>query len=146
MSKRPKEQKLKELRKRTMMIERKLKDGKAVAEAKLLLYVLIYRFDGFARQQHLVNDLMSSRYHWGNKRTARVLVRLDGIGVIERSRSSADNWTLFFLVRGFLQRCRVRIERAALAIRKRLKLSRSVILSTSYLANKAPNPYGTYPG
>ena len=127
MSDLTKKQKPEEYRKKEKIIKRKLKDRTARAEAKLLLHTLIFHFDGFARQQQLVNRYMSLKYHWGNKRTARVLEKLAEIGVIDRSRSGPDNWTLFFLVRGFLDKCRERIQRAKLAIKERLSCCRFAI-------------------
>ncbi len=120
MNKCYRKQKNREYNKLVKLIDRKLKDHISRAESKILLHVLIHMFDGFARQQHLVNEQMSQRYHWGNKRTAQVLKTLAEIGVIHRTRCEADNWTLFFLVRGFLKMCRERIERAVLMIRERL--------------------------
>ena len=124
-----KRQKLIEFRKREKTIDRKLKDTTSNAEAKLLLRTLIYHFDGFACQQQIINAYMSSKYHWGNKRTARVLEKLAEIGMIDRSKSRSDNWTLFFLVRGFLAWCEERIERAKLAIMERLSRYRLAILT-----------------
>ena len=98
----------------------------------MILHALIYHFDGFARQQQLVNRYMSSKYHWGNKRTARVLEKLAEIGVIDRSKSDSDNWTLFFLVKGFIEACRERIKQAKLAIRERLTRYRFAILSIAH--------------
>ena len=72
---------------------------------------------------------MLSKYHWGNKRTARVLETLSDIGVIERWKSESGNWTLFFLVKGFIEKCRERIERAGLAIKERISCYRFAILS-----------------
>jgi len=159
MNKQSKRQKLKEYRKQLRTIEHQLDDHISKAEAKLLLYVLIYRFDGFARQQQLVNehiqrhlhlraiprtlssceprpkvvlrtiDNMSSKYHWGNKRTAKVLKTLSEIGVIDRIRSDSDNWTLFFLVKGFVEKCRESIIRAGHAIKMRISRYRFAILS-----------------
>ena len=129
MSKQRKKKKLKEYRKQLKTIERQLDDRISKAEAKLLLDTLIFHFDGFARQQKFVNRYMSSKYHWGNKRTARVLKTLSDIGVIDRSRSESDNWTLFFLVKGFIEKCRERILQAGLAIKKRLNRSSQAILS-----------------
>jgi len=126
-----KKYRMKEFRKHAKTINRKLKDNISRAEAKLLLHALLYHFGGFARQQQLVNEYMSHKYHWGNKRTARVLKTLFEIGVIDRSRTSTDNWTLFFLVKGFFEKCRKRIERALQAIRNRLYLFSSAILSIS---------------
>ena len=131
MSKRTKKQKQKEFKRLAKVIERKLKEDISRAEAKLLLYVLIHHFDGFARQQNLVNEHMASVCHWGNKRTARVLRKLAEISVITRSKSESDNWTLFFVVRGFLERCRERVDRALVAIRERMKRCRVAILSIS---------------
>ena len=135
MSKREKKPKLKEFRNQAKVIEDKLSDTISKAEAKLLLHTLIYHFDGFARQQQLVNEYMSSKYHWGNKRTARVLEKLAEIGVIDRTRSGFDNWTLFFLVRGFLDWCRERIEQAKLAIVERLRRYSFAILSIGCTRN-----------
>ena len=129
MSKHNKKQKSGQYREQVKIIENRSKDKITRAEAKLLLHVLIYHFDGFARQQQLVNKHMSSKYHWGNKRTARVLETLSDIGVIDRSRSESDNWTLFFLVKGFIEKCRERIERAGLAIKERLRRCSFAILS-----------------
>ena len=128
MSDLTKKQKPEEYRKKEKIIKRKLKDRTARAEAKLLLHTLIFHFDGFARQQQIINVYMSSKYHWGNKRTARVLEKLAEIGVIDRSRSGPDNWTLFFLVKGFIEKCKERIEQAMLAIKKRLNYCRLAIL------------------
>ena len=129
--------KLKEFRRGVKDIESKLKDDIAKAEAKLLLHVLIYHFDCFGRQQQIISAYMSSKYHWGNKRTARVLSELADIGVIDRSRSEADNWTLFFLVRDFLEECRERIARACLAIMERLGRYYSAIFSRNNIGEGA---------
>ena len=123
-------------RNQAKVIEDKLSDTISISEAKLLLHTLIYHFDGFARQQQLVNRYMSSKYHWGNKRTARVLEKLAEIGVIDRSRSGPDNWTLFFLVRGFLEKCRELIGRAELAIRERLNRCHFAVLSIRCVRSK----------
>jgi len=120
MSKRNRKHNLMEYRKQVKTIKRKLKDKTSKAEAQLLLHTLIFHFDGFARQQTLINEYMSSKYHWGNKRTARVLRTLAEISVIDRSRTKSDNWTLFFLVKDYFDKCRERIQRAKLAIRERL--------------------------
>ena len=128
MSEREKKPKLKEYKKQAKVIEDTLSDTISIAEAKLLLHTLIFHFDGFARQQQIINVYMSSKYHWGNKRTARVLEKLAEIGVIDRSRSGPDNWTLFFLVKGFIEKCKERIEQAMLAIKKRLNYCRLAIL------------------
>ena len=112
-------------------IENELKDKTSRAEAKLLLHTLIYHFDGFARQQQLVNRYMSLKYQWGNKRTAKVLKTLSDIDVLARSRSGSDNWTLFFLVKGFIEKCRERIIWAGAAIKERLSHCRLAILSLS---------------
>jgi len=122
-------QKKKEFGKQVKVIERKISDMIQRNEAKLLLRVLIYHFDGFARQQQLINAYTSSKYHWGNKRTAQVLITLASIGVIDRSRSESDNWSLFFLVKGFLEKCKERIIRAGLAIKKRISHYYSAIIS-----------------
>ena len=129
MSKRNRKHNLFEYRNQVKTIKRKLKDKASKAEAQLLLHTLIFHFDGFARQQTLINEYMSSKYHWGNKRTARVLRTLAEISVIDRSRSSQDNWTLFFLVRGFLNKCKKRIERAILTISERMNRYRLAIIS-----------------
>ena len=126
MSRHNKKQKYKE---QVKTIENELKDEIARAEAKLLLRVLIFHFGGFARQQQLVNKYMSSKYQWGNKRTAKVLITLSDIGVLDRSRARSDNWTLFFLVKGFIEKCRERIIHAGLAIKERIRRCRSAILS-----------------
>ena len=131
MNKRNKKQKLKEFRKHVKTIRRKTNDKISIAEAKLLLHTLIFHFNGFARQQQLVNEYMSYKYHWGNKRTASVLKFLSDIGIIDRTRSGHDNWTLFFLVKGFLKRCMERIESAKLAIRERVNCFRSAIFSAT---------------
>jgi len=123
-----KKQRIMEFRKKARTINRKLKDTASRTEAKLLLHTLIYHFDGFAPQQQLVNRYMSSKYHWGNKRTALVLHTLAEIGIIDRS-TGPDNWTLFFLVRGFLDRCEERITQAKLVIWKRLSYYRRAIYS-----------------
>ncbi len=115
-------------RKQEKIIKRILNDNTSIAEAKLLLLVLIFHFDGFAPKQQLVNRYMSFKYHWGNKRTARVLQTLADVGVIDRS-TGPDNWTLFFLVKGFLVRCGEPIERAVIAIKERLSRFRIAILS-----------------
>ena len=133
MSKRRDTRKLEEYGRGIKDIESKLKDDIARAEAKILLHVLIYHFGGFARQQQLINAHMSSKFHGGNKRTAKVLKSLSKIGVINRSRSKADNWTLFFLVRDFLEECRERIVRASLAIKERIKRYFSAILSIRFI-------------
>ena len=70
---------------------------------------------------------MNSRHHWGNKRTIRVLKVLAEIGVIERTRSDADHWTWFFLVKGFLDKCMERMLRALEVIRARLRIFRAVV-------------------
>ena len=137
MSKHTKKQKQKEFNRLAKVIERTLKDETSREEAKLLLHILIHHFDGFARQQQLVNEHMSSKCHWGNKRTARVLRKLAKIGVIDRRKSKPDNWTLFFIVRGFLERCRERIERALVAIRERLRRCRSAVLSVRRMRKSA---------
>ncbi len=124
-----KKQKLIEFRKQEKTIERQLKDKTSRAEAKLILHALIYHFDGFARQQQIINVYMSSKYHWGNKRTARVLEKLAEIGVIDRSKSSQDNWSLFFVVKGFIEKCSERIQQAMLAIKERLNRCCFAILS-----------------
>ncbi len=131
MSKHDRKQKQREFKRLVKVIERRLIDEIARAEAKLLLHVLIHHFDGFARQQNLVNEHMASVFHWGNKRSARVLKKLAEIGVITRSKSESDNWTLFFIVRGFVERCRERVDRALVAIRERMKRCRVAILSIS---------------
>ncbi len=120
MNKCSRKQKNREYKKLAKQIDRNLNDRISRTESKILLHVLINRFDGFARQQNLVNEQMSRKHHWGNKRTARVLRTLAEIGVIDRDRSESDNWTLFFIVRGFLEGCRDRIIRAVAAIRERL--------------------------
>ena len=122
-------QKNEQYREQVKTIENELKDNTSRAEAKLLLHALIYHFNGFARQQQLVNKYMSSKYYWGNKRTAHVLKTLSEIGVLDRSRSKSDNWTLFFLVKGFIEKCRERVIRAGEAIRERLSRCRFAILS-----------------
>ena len=129
MNKQSKRQKLKEYRKQLRNIEHQLDDHISKAEAKLMLYVLLYSFDGFARQQQLINRHMLSKYHWGNKRTARVLKTLAEIEVLDRSRSKSDNWTLFFLVKGFIEKCRKRIIRAGANIKERMSRCRFAILS-----------------
>ena len=129
MNKQSKRQKLKEYRKQLKTIERQLDDRISKAETKLLLRALIDRFDGFARQQNLVNEYMSKKYHWGNKRTAKVLKKLAEIGVIDRSRSESDNWTLFLLVKGFIEKCKERIIQAGLSIRERMYRCAHAILS-----------------
>ena len=116
-------------REQVKTIENELKDEITKAEAKLLLRILIYHFKGFARQQQLVNKHMSSKYQWGNKRTAKVLKTLSDIGVLDRSRSESDNWTLFFLVKGLIEKCRERIIRAAVTIKERLNRCTHAILS-----------------
>ena len=128
MNKRNKKQKLKEFRKHVKTIRRKTNDKISIAEAKLLLHTLIFHFNGFARQQQLVNEYMSHKYHWGNKRTASVLKFLSHIGIIERS-TGPDNWTLFFLVTDFLERCMEQIERAKKAIKERLNHYRFPLFS-----------------
>ena len=129
MNKQSKRQKLKEYRKQLKTIERQLDDRISKAETKLLLRALIDRFDGFARQQNLVNEYMSKKYHWGNKRTAKVLKTLAKIEVLDRSRSNSDNWTLFFVVKGFIEKCRERIILAGTAIKERMSRCRFAILS-----------------
>ncbi len=129
MNKRNKKQKLKEFRKQMKIIERTHTDRTAIEEAKLLLHVLIFQFDGYARQQQLIIEHMSSSFHWGNKRTIRVLKTMAAIGVVDRWKSESDNWTLFFLVKGFLEECKDRIIRATLAITERIKRSFSSIIS-----------------
>ena len=113
-----------------------MKDDIAKAEAKLLLHVLIYHFDCFARQQQLINKYMSIKYHWGNKRTANVLKKLAVIGVIDRWKSESDNWTLFFLVGNFLEECRERIVRASLVILERLSSYYSAIFLIDNVGKK----------
>lgn len=130
ITKRNKKQKLNEFRKQVKIIENKQTDKIAREEAKLLLQVLIFQFDGFCRQQQLINIYMSSKFHWGNKRTARVLETLAEIGIIDRWKSESDNWTLFFLVKGFLEECRERIVRASLAIKERISQYFSAVVST----------------
>ena len=139
-----KRKKLKEFRKHAKTINKKLKDDISRAEAKLLLHTLLYHFNGFARQQQLVNEYMSSKYHWGNKRTARVLKTLSEIDIIERSRPGSDNWTLFFLVKGFIDKCKDRIERALQAIRKRSYHFRSAILWISLTGKSDAGPRTSY--
>ena len=129
MNKQNIKQKYRQYREQVKTIKDKLNDSISRAEAKLLLHTLIFHFDGFARQQNLVNKHMSSKYHWGNKRTAKVLKTLAEIGVLDRSRSKSDNWTLFFLVKGFIEKCRERIIRAAATIKERLSRCRFAILS-----------------
>jgi len=129
MRKQSNKQKLKEYRKQLRTIERQLDDDILKAEAKLMLHTLIFHFNGFARKQNLINTYMARKYHWGNKRTARVLKTLAEIEVLDRSRSRSDNWTLFFLVKGFIEKCRERIFRAGVAIRERLNRCRFAILS-----------------
>ncbi len=119
-TKRQKQQKQQKYKELVRTIESELPDRISRTESRILLHVLINRFDGFARQQNLVNTYMAHRYHWGNKRTAKVLRTLAEIGVIDRRRSESDNWTLFFIVRGFLEGCRERIIRAVAAIKERL--------------------------
>ncbi len=132
INKRKDTRKLKEYRKGIKDIESKLDDTIGRAEAKLLLYVIIYHFDCFGRQQQLINTYMSLKYHWGNKRTAKVLKTLSDIGAINRSRSEADNWTLFFLVTEFLEDCRGRIILAGLAIKERISNFYSAIFSINH--------------
>ena len=72
---------------------------------------------------------MATRFHWGNKRTARVLNTLAQLGVIDRWKSESDNWTLFFLVKGFLEECRNKIIRAGFAIKERMAHCFSAIFS-----------------
>ena len=122
-------QKQKEYRKQVKIIERKLKDKIRQNEAILLLHVLIYHFDGFARQQQLVIDHMSLKYHWGNKRTSKVLKTLNAIGVLDRWKSESDRWTLFFLVKGYAEKCKERIIRAGRAITERIRKYYSAIFS-----------------
>ena len=104
-------------RKLEEVIDRELEDGISKEEASILLDALIEHFDGFARQQEFVIKYMNSKYRWGNKRTIRVLKVLAQIGVIERTRSKGDNWTLFFLVKGFLDKCKERMDQAVDAIK-----------------------------
>ena len=129
MNKQNIKQKYRQYREQVKTIKDKLNDSISRAEAKLLLHTLIFHFNGFARQQQLVNKYMSKKYYWGNKRTAKVLKTLSDIGVIDRSRSRSDNWTLFFLVKGFIEKCRERIIRAGAAIKERLARCRFAILS-----------------
>ncbi len=129
MNKRNKKHKLNEFRKKLKEIEREQTDRITKEESKLLLHVLIYKFDGFASQQQIINAYMSSKYHWGNKRTSVALKTLAEIGVIDRTRSESDNWTLFFLVKGFLKECKERIVQAGLAIRKRMVSYFSAVLT-----------------
>jgi len=137
MNKRKNKQKQKEYRKQVRAIERKLIDKISRAEAKLLLYVMVNHFDGFARQQKLVIDYMSSKFHWGNKRTSRVLKILADIGIIDRSRSESDNWTLFFLVRGYLEKCKVRIKQAGHNIKERISnFYKAIFTNTLMVTNK----------
>ena len=121
MNKCSRKQKLREYKKLAKIIERRLIDDISRAEAKLLLHVLIHHFDGFARQQKLINRHMAVKYHWGNKRTK--------IDVVDRRKSITDNWTLFFIVRGFLKRCRERIDRAIIVIGERLRRCQVAVLS-----------------
>jgi len=125
-------QKKKEFQKQGKVIERKISDIIQRNEAKLLLQALIYHFDGFARQQQLVIEYMSFKYHWGNKRTAKVLKTLAAIGVIDRWTSESDNWTLFFLIKGFADTCKERIIRAGLAIKERIGNFYSAIISITH--------------
>ncbi|MDP6156811.1 MAG: hypothetical protein QGH39_04085 [Candidatus Thermoplasmatota archaeon] len=129
MNKREMKKKQKEYNRQVRVIERKLTENISIGEAKLLLYVLVYQFDGFARQQRLINVYMASRYHWGNKRTVKVLQELAAIGVIDRWKSESDNWTLFFLVKGFIEKCKERIIKAGLIIKKRMCHYRLAIIS-----------------
>jgi len=129
MNKQSKRQNLKEYRKQLRTIENELKDEITKAETKSLLHVLIFHFGGFARKQNLINTYMARKYHWGNKRTARVLKTLAEIEVLDRSRSRSDNWTLFFLVKGFIEKCRERIILAGTAIKERMSRCRFAILS-----------------
>ena len=124
-----KKQKLNEFRKHVKTIERRLNDRISKAEARLMLHTLIFHFDGFVPQQQLVSEHLSSKYHWGNKRTSRVLRTLSDIDVIDISRSSSDNWTLFILIKDFFEKCRERIRRAGSAIRERLSRYRFAFLS-----------------
>jgi len=129
MSKQNMKQKNEQYREQVKTIEKELTDEITMAEAKSLLHVLIFHFGGFARKQNLINTYMARKYHWGNKRTARVLKTLAEIEMLDRSRSKSDNWTLFFLVKGFIEKCRERIIRAAAAIKERLSRCRFAILS-----------------
>lgn len=140
MSKRRDTRKLEEFGRGVKDIENKLKDDIAKAEAKLLLHILIYHFNGFARQQQLINVYMSLKYHWGNKRTARVLKSLSKIGVVNRWKSKSDNWTLFFQVKGFLEECKERIIRASLAIMERLGHYFSPIFLIKHIGKKELEP------
>ena len=56
-------EKLKEFNIQAKLIERKLSDKVPRAEANLLLHVLIFHFDGFARQQQLVNRYILRYLH-----------------------------------------------------------------------------------
>ncbi len=127
MNKCSKKENIREYKKLAKQIDRNLNDRISRTEGKILLHVLINRFDGFARQQNLVNVYMAYRYHWGNKRTAKVLRALTGIGVIHRSRCESDNWTLFFLVKGFFRKCKEQIYRAIRSIKRRLSSHHSAI-------------------
>jgi len=132
MKKRKNKHNQKEYRRQIKVIERKIKDKIARAEAKLLLHVLIYHFDGFARQQQLIIEHMSLEFHWGNKRTAKALKTLAAIGVINRWKAESDNWSLFFLVKGFIGKCKKRIIRAGLAIKQRISQYRHAIFLIMY--------------
>ncbi len=121
----------KEYQKQIKVIERKIKNKISRMEAKLLLHVLIYDFDGFARQQQLIIEHMSSRFHWGNKRTIRVLKTIAAIGVVDRWKSKADNWSLFYLIKGFFETCKNRIKRAGKAIKQRVRQYRHAIFLIS---------------
>jgi len=134
LNKRKNKQKQKKYRKLLRTIERKFKDKISRTEAKLLLHVMINHFDGFARQQQLIIEHMSLEFHWGNKRTARVLKTLADIGVLDRWKAESDNWTLFFLVQGFSDKCKERIKRAGRAIKQRISKCYFAIFS---IARKA---------
>ncbi len=129
MKKIRKKQKQMEYRRQVKVIERKYNEKIPRAELKLLLHRLIFHFDGYANQQQLVIDHMSSRFHWGNRRTVRVLKSLAAIGVIKYWRAPEDKWTLFSLVKGFVNECSDRIIKAGLAIKERISLSYSAIIS-----------------
>jgi len=129
MNERKNKQKQEKYRQQSEAIKKELNDKIRQDEAKLLLHTLIYNFDGFARQQLLINAHMSSKFHWGNKRTARVLKTLAEIEVIDRWKSESDNGSLFFLVKGFSDMCKERIIRAEFSIKKRISHYYSAIIT-----------------
>ncbi len=140
MKVRKSKQKRKKYRSLIKVIEGNISEKIHQDEAKILLHILIYHFDGFTRQQQIINTYMSLKYHWGNKRTSRVLKTLAAIDVIDRWKSESDNWTLFFLVKGFIEECRNKIYLASFNIKERLKRYYSAILAITRIRKMALEP------